>query len=205
MLAKLNHVRMWDGADPIYEHHLMLGSVERAHAGVALVPHADVEQLIVDDASHHRHVIKVAPVHADEVHGAIPGYLRSRSERLFKKGPELAVIHLAGRHRELTMPTLGVGMAVDLHIVRRVHKRGVDQAVSTDDLPEEGNVAAIATADAVVAKDPYVPDFRLRLHRHGRDNFIGGIVRSLQHHVDLARGKTGQRQVEVDVEHGDLG
>src|SRR6516164_3714904 len=49
------------------QDQLMLGSVERSHAGVALVPHANVFELVIDRAAGHRHFEDVPPVDADIV------------------------------------------------------------------------------------------------------------------------------------------
>ena len=45
----------------------MFGAIEGAHSGIALVPYADVEQIIVDVANRRSDVVHMAPVHTNEV------------------------------------------------------------------------------------------------------------------------------------------
>ena len=64
-------------ADPVDEDQLVLRAVERPHAGVRLVPDAEVQQRAIDLSAHGGDIVHVPPVHADEVHGAVARYLRT--------------------------------------------------------------------------------------------------------------------------------
>jgi hypothetical protein len=66
--SELDVVEAWRVPDPEHEHEFMLGAIERAHAGVGLVPHAQVQERAIDAPAHDRHVLHVTPVHAHEVH-----------------------------------------------------------------------------------------------------------------------------------------
>ena len=121
-----------------------------------------------------------------------------------KELAERRLAHLARGHGELAMPALGVGVAVDLHVVRRIQERGVDRRTVADDAPQEVCVATVAAADAVLAENPDVAELRPGLDRDGGNDLLVGIIRGLEHDVDLAAGEAGQRQVEVDVERADV-
>ena len=58
-----------------YEYQLMFRAIERAHAGVGLVPDAEVLELTVDLAAGGEHLPHVAPVHADLMDRAVNGVL----------------------------------------------------------------------------------------------------------------------------------
>ena len=103
------------------------------------------------------------------------------------------------------MAPLGVGVTVDLDVVRRIEERRVDRGAVADDGTEEHRVAAIAAADAVLAADPDIAGLRPWVGRHRGDELVVGIGLTLQHDVDLAAREPGQRQVEIDIENGKLG
>ena len=52
------------------------------------------------------------------------------------------------------MPPLRIGMPIDLHIVRRIEKRGIDRRVVTNYSAQEVDTASVTAADAVIAQEP---------------------------------------------------
>src|SRR5262249_16702885 len=71
ILAEFKVIDVWLCAVFPDQDQLMLGSVERSHAGVALVPHANVFELVIDRAASHQHFEHVPPVDADIVDRSI--------------------------------------------------------------------------------------------------------------------------------------
>ena len=56
----------------------------------------------------------------------------------------------------------------------------------------------------MIAKNPDVAGVRPRLTWNGRDDFIIGIVGSLENHIDFARREARQREVILNVDRADL-
>ena len=106
--AKLDGVEVRRFADPVDEDELVLGAVERTHAGVRLVPDAEVELVAVNQPTHGRDVVEVPPVDADEVHGAIARNCGAGAERIGEEATERRFVHLARGHRELAVPPLAL-------------------------------------------------------------------------------------------------
>src|SRR6202045_2364308 len=102
-LAELDIIAM--RVTPLFKHEdkLVLAAVERAHAAIVLDPDAEIFQLAIDVVSGGHQLFDVAPVHADEVQGAVTAECREVSESLAEKGNEFRPIHLARGHREGTM------------------------------------------------------------------------------------------------------
>ncbi len=72
-----------------YEDQLVFGAVERAHAGVGLVPDAEVLELAEDSRARFLHFAHVPPVHAHIGDGAIPADPGGVAERLGQELREL--------------------------------------------------------------------------------------------------------------------
>jgi len=53
------------------EDEFVLGSVERAHPSIGLVPDANILELLIDSASRDQHLEGVKPIHADVMNRAI--------------------------------------------------------------------------------------------------------------------------------------
>src|SRR4051812_41238110 len=96
------------------------------------------------------------PIHAHKVHGTCSRDGFRRAERLGKKGAEAGFTHLAGRHGELTMPTFGICVAIDLHVVGWVQKCRVDRRTLSDHAPKKLRIAPVAATDAMLAENPDV-------------------------------------------------
>jgi hypothetical protein len=126
------------------------------------------------------------------------------AERIGEEGAECLGAHLARGHGELPVPAAGIGVAVDAHVIGRIEKGRVDPRVLADDGREEGGVAAVATADAVLAEDPGITWPRAGRGRDRGDDLVLGIGSPLEDHVDLAAGEAGQRDVDVDIDPGQL-
>ena len=178
MLAEFDCIQVRRGADPEDEDHLVLGTIERSHPGIGLVPDAEVQEVAVYRPADAGQVIHVPPVHTDEVDRAVPGNAGAGAQRLLEECLELGRVHLAGRHGELAMPAAGIGMAVDPHVIGRIQEGGVDLGVVADDLLKERDVPAIAAADAMSAEFPDVAGLRPRFGGDLRDAIVVGIVGS---------------------------
>ncbi len=124
MLAELEVVDVGCGPGFPHEHQLVLGAVERAHAGVGLVPDAEVLELAVDRAAGAEHLPQVAPVHADLMDRSVDGILGETLKDRLQKGRELGLAHLAAAHGEVAManPAEATDMAVDRNVVWRVRE-----------------------------------------------------------------------------------
>jgi hypothetical protein len=78
-----------------YKDELMLAAVERAHPGIVLDPDADVFELVIRLAAGGQQLFDMAPVHADEMDGAINAKGREVAESFAEKSGEFGPIHLA--------------------------------------------------------------------------------------------------------------
>src|SRR4029078_12679516 len=99
---ELHHVSVRAVADAVHEDYLVLRAVERTHARIALVPDADVEDIFVNLTRGRRHVIEVAPVHADEVNCACSRDGLSCAECLGEEGTGWRFDPLTRRQRALS-------------------------------------------------------------------------------------------------------
>src|SRR5438128_5850211 len=73
ILAEFKRVDVWCVSVLPDEDQLVLGTVEGSHAGIALVPDADVLQLGIMSVTRFKHLAHVTPVHADLMDRAIGG------------------------------------------------------------------------------------------------------------------------------------
>ena len=89
-------------------------------------------------------------------------------------------------------------MAIDLHVIGRIEKRGIDRAVA-DHFAQECDFAPVAAADAVLAQLPDVTGLRTGCFRDGRNDLVVGVFAVFQDHVDLARAEARQTKINVDV------
>src|SRR5690348_12183594 len=60
-------------ADPVDEHHLVLRTVQPAHARVRLAPDADIEPLAVDLGARGDQLLDMVVVHTHEMDSAVSG------------------------------------------------------------------------------------------------------------------------------------
>src|SRR5262249_32404615 len=67
ILAEFKVIDVWLCAVFPDQDQLMLGSVERSHAGIALVPDTNVFELMIDRAACHQHFEDMPPIDADIV------------------------------------------------------------------------------------------------------------------------------------------
>src|SRR5262245_35812215 len=109
-------------ADLEHEDELVLGTIERAHAGIRLVPDAQVLEFGVDLFAGGQHLSQVPPVHAHEMNGAVDRVARCMAEGRFKKRLVLRRGELARRHEKVGMfdGAQSRGMAIDDHVVGHV-------------------------------------------------------------------------------------
>ena len=182
----------------------MLRAIERAHAGIGLVPDAQVQKLAIDRVPDGTDLVHVAPVHADEVNRAVARDVGTGAEAIGEERAERFVGHFAGCHGELPVPAPGIGVAIDAHVVGRVEEGGVDARTLADHSLQERDVAPVAAADAMISQDPDITRAGARSLRDRGDRLVVGIGRALQRDVDLAGGEPRDRQVELDIEHRKL-
>src|SRR5262245_42274856 len=121
MLPELEIVGVCGGSRLPHEYELVLGTVERPHAGVGLVPDAEVLELAIDRAAGTEHLPEVAPVDADLVDRTVDRVVGETSEDRLQECSEFRLAHLAGAHRELALTdaTESGGGAVDSEVVPR--------------------------------------------------------------------------------------
>src|SRR6266568_1913826 len=86
-------------------NEFVLGSVERALAGISLVPDHEVQHRIVKLAPDIDQIADVAPVDANIMHRGFGRDPNAITERLAKKSSELRWTHLAGSKREFSVPS----------------------------------------------------------------------------------------------------
>jgi hypothetical protein len=108
-------------AVPAYEHELVSRPVERAHAAIALNPHADIDQIAARLANGGLHLGQMAPIHKGVDEGARLRMRHGQLERFAEKLSEFSLVHLARRHGEFSMPGRAgsADMAVDFDVVWR--------------------------------------------------------------------------------------
>src|SRR5450755_3246596 len=99
----------------------------------------------------------MAPIHADEVNGAIPAETLQERKCTTLEIEELGFSHLTGRHRKLTMATspLTAHVSVNLHVIWRTRENNVSLLVI-----HEGGVGrfieSVAAYQTMIAQQPNV-------------------------------------------------
>ena len=120
--------------------------------------------------------------------------------------------HLAGGHGELGVPAAAqaAGVAIDGAVVGRIGEDHLGQ-IAVHQASDGIGIPCVPTQQPVAAKAPEVAEAahrrRLRLERR---HLVGSRVvafagRTLDQKVDLGRGKAGHRQIEAELEAGQLG
>src|SRR6516162_5916596 len=104
MLTQLEIIHMRAAARLPDEDELVLGPVEGAHPGIALVPDAEIFELPVDRSARDQHLVGVAPVHADVMNRAVFRMCAQESSGILQEGNVFRLAHLAGGHGEIAMP-----------------------------------------------------------------------------------------------------
>ena len=117
----------------------------------------------------------MAPIHADEVDSAIARDTCRRSQRVSEEGAELRLAHLTRGHRELAMASGSHRMPANPHFVGRIEESRIDTRPIADDPLQESGIAAVATSDPMLAKNPDIARLRPWRYREGRDDLIIGI------------------------------
>src|SRR5258708_8398547 len=119
MLAEPKIVGVRCGPGLPHEHQFMLRAIERAHAGIALVPDTEVLELAVDLAAGGQHLPHVPPIHADLMDRAVDGVLGEALKHRLQEIREFGLAHLATPHGKIAMTnaTEATDVAVDHDIV----------------------------------------------------------------------------------------
>ena len=106
------------------EHQLVLGPIERAHAGIVLVPDAEVLELAIDGLAGLEHLGHVPPVHADLMDRAVDAVGHQRPEDRRQEGRKLHPAHLTAAHREaaVTDAAEAADVTVNGYVVGRIGK-----------------------------------------------------------------------------------
>src|SRR5207253_224527 len=124
MLAELKIIDVRRGPTLPHEHQLMLRAIERAHAGIGLVPDTEVLELAIDLAPGGEHLPHVPPVHADLMNRSVDGILGEALKHRLQEIREFGLAHLATAHGKIAMTnaTEATDVAVDHDIVWRVRE-----------------------------------------------------------------------------------
>src|SRR3984893_5740459 len=150
---------------PLFKHKdkLVVAAVERAHPGIVLDPDAEVFQLAIDAVSGGHQLLDVAPVHADEVQGAVTAECREVPESLAEKGGEFGSVHLARGHRKGAMMDRAEAtrVTIDRHIVGRVDEYHCGPFLAHQRREGRG-IEGIAAQDTMAAEDPRIADLAER-------------------------------------------
>src|ERR1700730_4108021 len=105
-----------------HEHQFVLGSIERSHPAIGLVPYAQIFKLAKNLAAGREHFGHVPPIHAYLMDRTIDGVERHQTEYRLQERGELSLVHLAASHCKVSVSdaTEPTNMAVDWHVVRRI-------------------------------------------------------------------------------------
>src|SRR5262245_34207631 len=160
-------------SDTEHPDELVLAAVERALACIRLYPDCEVERVRIDGAAGFEQFADVAPIHADEMNGAVTGHRRGRRQRALQEVDETSARQFAGCHSEFGMLDLAATDDVaDAHIIGRIQEshRGASVAHQTSQVVR---VARIAAQETVTAQFPEVA--RLAHWRGGARVGINGV------------------------------
>src|ERR1035441_268960 len=126
----------------------------------------------------------MAPIHADEVNGAIPAVTFQERKSATQEIEELGLTHLTGRHRKfaVTNRSLTAHISVNLHVIRRIRENNVSLLVI-----HEGGVGrfieSVAAYQTMITQQPNVSRLRNRwtradLYRFFLDSFFCGFLQN---------------------------
>src|SRR5258708_23606935 len=123
VFAKLDIIGVTPLAGLEDKHQLVLGAVERPHAGAALHPDRDVLQLGIDVATGREQFVSVTPVHTNKVDRAIFAVFCKQHTAFRQKAREFLPAELPDTLGELAMADLSFSpnIAVDSKIVRGIN------------------------------------------------------------------------------------
>jgi hypothetical protein len=177
---------------------------KRSHSSIGLIPDAQVELVTVELLAHNRHVLEMAPVHADKVDRAIARNIDASAQCVIQERPEFGIAHFPRRHCKLAVAAFHIGMAVDAHVIGRIQERTVHVAVVADHATQKSTIAAITAADAMAAQLPDVAYPGPGLSPNGRDKLVIRVSRGDQHDVYFADGKAGDADIYLAVEQSNF-
>lgn len=124
MAAQFDIVDVCRSARLEHEHHFVLRTIERTHPGIGLGPDADVLQLIIDAVTCHQQLMRMAPVHANEVQGPFCRIGGKTRHDINKEPDKFLAGHFSGGHGKFTVAdTAKAGdMSLNRDIIRRIGK-----------------------------------------------------------------------------------
>ncbi|UGY17354.1 hypothetical protein WDM22_09130 [Bradyrhizobium septentrionale] len=174
--AEFDIVEMRRGAGLEDADELVLGAVERAHAGVALGPDADVFKLAIGVLAGCEHVLDMAPIDALELDGAIGRKGSKMAEDTGKESSEFFCGHFAGGHGKFPVLDLSEprDVARDRDVIGRVGKHHLRALLSKQRLVGLG-LGGIAANQAVLANSPDTANLASRRSFGERDRLIRAI------------------------------
>src|SRR5258705_4244113 len=127
VFAKLDIIGVTPLAGLEDKPQLMLGAVERSHAGVALHPDRDVFQLGIDVATGREQFVGVAPIHAHIVDRSVFAEFCKQRAAARQKPSELFSAEFAGAVGEFAVTDLSFSrdVAIDRNIVRWIDEYNI--------------------------------------------------------------------------------
>ena len=207
-LAKTEAVGVFGSALLEHEHQLVLGTIERPHAAVGLVPHHEVLELGEALLPRREQFSHVAPVHADKGNGTVAHHRCGIAEGIGKEGRELGLAHLARGKGELAVldRAQSADIAINLHVVGRVREHEVSNLTAHQGFEVDG--AARIPAQQPVA--PELPEVALTRDCETRSKadlvvltieLIGiSVARLIKHQVNLGEAEPGELGIELKVD-----
>src|SRR3984893_14873549 len=202
--AQFDIVSVWMAANPEDADQFMLRTVERALAGVRLVPDHEVQHGPIELASNVDQIADVAPVHADVMDRPFSRDANAIGERFNEELSKLRRGHFAGGESEFGMsnPPAAADLAHP-QVVWRIakHRR---RRCALHQAGEVGGFSRIAAQEPVFSQSPQIPASRCRIPGQSWQEVFwlrprGGHIS--QEQVALRRLKPGQRNIEALGRH----
>src|SRR5579871_2444791 len=206
ILPKFDIVDMAAGSRFEDEDQLMLRTVKRTHARIALHPDRDVLELRIDVPAGCKQLVYMTPIHANKVNGAISAVLCEQSADLGQELNETLPRKFADPLRKLAMTSLSLAgnMPFDRNIVGWVDEHHISALLLHKSV--EGHVRG-----SVSAINPMVTELPDLAHltnwqTSGRVDFIVVVlapfafIKVLQAQVNFRQSETRNRKVELDIQ-----
>ncbi len=198
IFAELDIVGVPLGAGLEDKDQLMLGAVERSHAGIAFHPDRDVFQLGIDVTTGREQFVSVAPVHTNKVDCPVFAVFCKQCAAARQKASEFFAAELADTLGKLAVADLSYG-----NVVRRIDEHDMC-ALSTHQGIKSGLGGGVTTMDTMVAKLPDIAELANRLSGR-RIRFIIGIddqpfIKLLHGQIDLGQAEPRDGKIEIKVE-----
>src|SRR5450756_2976217 len=105
----------------------------------------------------------MAPIHADEVNGAIPAVTFQERKCTTQEIEKLCLTHLAGRHRKFAVAnrSLPADISVNLHVIRRIRENNVSP-LGSHECGVGRFIESVAAYQTMITQQPNVSPLRHR-------------------------------------------